>query len=119
MNTFDLVIIGSGAAGFSASSRALDYKKNVCIIETGEIGGAGIMNGALVSKTLWELSSDYAIASKVNRGYRASALLMKKTDWMKFLKPFIPTPVLPKALKNVFVYFINLPFLNLRHFRKK
>ncbi len=74
MNTFDLVIIGSGAAGFSASSRALDYKKNVCIIETGEIGGAGIMNGALVSKTLWELSSDYAIASKVNRGYRASAL---------------------------------------------
>ena len=59
MNNFDLVIIGSGAAGFSAASRALDYKKNVCIIETGEIGGAGIMNGALVSKTMWELSSDY------------------------------------------------------------
>ncbi len=74
MYNFDLVIIGSGAAGFSAASRALDYKKHVCIIETGEIGGAGIMNGALVSKTMWELSSDYAIASKVNRGYRASAL---------------------------------------------
>ncbi len=74
MNKFDLVIIGSGAAGFSAAARALDYKKHVCIIETGEIGGAGIMNGALVSKTMWELSSDYAIASKVNRGYRASGL---------------------------------------------
>jgi len=32
------------------------------------------MNGALTSKTLWELSSDYAIASLVNRGYRASGL---------------------------------------------
>lgn len=74
MTKFDLVIIGSGAAGFSAASRALDYKKNICIIEAGEIGGAGIMNGALVSKTMWELSSDYAIASKVNRGYRASGL---------------------------------------------
>ncbi|NOZ35960.1 MAG: NAD(P)/FAD-dependent oxidoreductase [Chlorobi bacterium] len=74
MTKFDLVIIGSGAAGFSAASRALDYKKHICIIEADEIGGAGIMNGALVSKTMWELSSDYAIASKVNRGYRASAL---------------------------------------------
>jgi len=74
MNKFDLVIIGGGAAGFSAAARALDYKKHICIIEAGEIGGAGIMNGALVSKTMWELSSDYAIASKVNRGYRASGL---------------------------------------------
>ncbi len=74
MKKFDLVIIGSGAAGFSAAARALDYKKNICIIEASEIGGAGIMNGALVSKTMWELSSDFAIASKVNRGYRAAAL---------------------------------------------
>ncbi|MCF6185456.1 MAG: FAD-dependent oxidoreductase, partial [Bacteroidales bacterium] len=74
MKKFDIVIIGSGAAGFSAAARALDYKKHVCIIESGETGGAGIMNGALVSKTMWELSSDYSIASKVNRGYRASGL---------------------------------------------
>lgn len=74
MDKFDLVIIGSGAAGFSAASGALDYKKHVCIIEAREIGGAGIMNGALVSKTMWELSSDFSIASKVNRGYRASGL---------------------------------------------
>jgi dihydrolipoamide dehydrogenase len=76
MNKYDLVVIGSGPAGFSAASRALDYKKNVCIIEAGHIGGAGIMNGALTSKTMWELSSDYAIASLVNRGYRASGLVV-------------------------------------------
>ena len=57
MRKFDVVIIGSGPAGFSAAIKALDYNKHVCIIEAGEIGGAGIMNGALVSKTMWELSS--------------------------------------------------------------
>ena len=74
MKEFDIVIIGSGPAGFSAAMKALDYGKNVCIIEADQIGGAGIMNGALVSKTMWELSADYAIARTINRGYRASGL---------------------------------------------
>jgi dihydrolipoamide dehydrogenase len=74
MKKFDVVVIGSGPAGFSAAMKALDYEKHVCIIEAGQIGGAGIMNGALVSKTLWELSADYAVTSQVNRGYRASGL---------------------------------------------
>lgn len=74
MEHYDLAVIGSGPAGFSAAVRALDYRKNVCIIEASEIGGAGIMGGALVSKTLWELSSDYSVAARVDRGYRASGL---------------------------------------------
>jgi dihydrolipoamide dehydrogenase len=74
MRKFDVVIIGSGPAGYSAAMKAIDYKKHVCIVEAKEIGGAGIMNGALVSKTMWELSADYAIARNVDRGYRASGL---------------------------------------------
>lgn len=74
MKDFDVIIIGSGAAGFSAAMRAFDYGKKVCIVEANELGGAGIMNGALVSKTMWELSSDYAVAGKIDRGYRASGL---------------------------------------------
>ncbi len=74
MDKFDLVIIGSGPAGFSAAMRAIDFKKSVCIIEAKHIGGAGIMNGALTSKTMWELSRDYSIAGMVTRGYRASGL---------------------------------------------
>lgn len=74
MDYYDVVVIGSGPAGFSAAARALDYRKNVCIVEAGEIGGAGIMGGALVSKTLWELSSDYSVSARVDRGYRASGL---------------------------------------------
>lgn len=86
MKDYDVLVIGSGAAGFSSAMRAFDYGKNVCIIEANEIGGAGIMNGALVSKTMWELSSDYAVASKVDRGYRASGL---NVDFTKVRKTVI------------------------------
>lgn len=83
---FDLLVIGSGPAGFAAASRALDFGKHVCIVEGGHIGGAGVMHGALTSKTMWELSSDYSVAGKVNRGYRASAL---SVDYDKVKKTII------------------------------
>ncbi len=73
-NRFDLCIIGCGPAGFAAAMRAFDAGKHACIIEGGEIGGTGVMWGALASKTMWELAKDYAVAAKVDRGYRASGL---------------------------------------------
>jgi len=86
MEKFDIVVIGSGPAGFAAAMRALDFNKNVCIIEKNNIGGAGIMNGALTSKTMWELSADYAVAANVDRGYRASGLIV---DYDKVRKTVI------------------------------
>lgn len=56
MEKFDLIVIGGGPAGYAAAMRGLDFKKKVCLIEKANIGGAGIFNGALSSKTLWELS---------------------------------------------------------------
>jgi len=88
MEKYDLVIIGSGPAGFSSAMRGIDYCKNVCIIESGEIGGAGIMNGALTSKTMWELSVDFYIAGKINRGYRTSSLTV---DYSEVRKSVIQT----------------------------
>lgn len=84
MKQFDLAVIGSGPGGLAATMRALDFGKSVCIIEAGHLGGNGIMNGPLTSKTMWELSADYAVAAAVDRGYRASGLqvdysLVKKT----------------------------------------
>ncbi len=46
MKEFDLVIIGSGPAGFSGAVRGVDFGMNVCLIEGGHLGGTGIMNGA-------------------------------------------------------------------------
>ena len=83
---FDLLVIGSGPAGYTAAIRALDFNKNVCIIENKQLGGAGVMNGALTSKTMWELSQDYSIAASVDRGFRASGLIV---DYKKVRKSII------------------------------
>jgi dihydrolipoamide dehydrogenase len=71
---YDLCVIGCGPGGFAAAMRGLDLGKHVCIIERGEIGGAGVMWGALASKTMWELAKDYAVAAKIDRGYRSAGL---------------------------------------------
>ena len=74
LEKYDLCVIGCGPGGFAAAMRALDLGKHVCIIEGDEIGGSGVMWGALAAKTMWELAKDYDIAAKVDRGYRASGL---------------------------------------------
>ena len=71
---YDLCVIGCGPAGFAAAMRALDFGKHVCIVEGAELGGAGVMWGALASKTMWEIAKDYAIANMQDRGYRASGM---------------------------------------------
>lgn len=83
MEKYDLIVIGSGPAGFAAAMRALDMDMQVCIIENGALGGAGVLNGALTSKTLWQLSQDFAVAGRVDRGYRASGL---QVDFQEVLK---------------------------------
>jgi len=55
MEKFDLVVIGGGPAGYAAAMRAIDFHKKVALIEKDKLGGAGILNGALWSKTWWEI----------------------------------------------------------------
>ncbi|WP_321777681.1 NAD(P)/FAD-dependent oxidoreductase [Sulfurimonas sp.] len=71
---YDVCVIGCGPAGFAAAMRSYDFGNHVVIVEGGHIGGAGIANGALSSKTMWELSKDFASANRIDRGYRASGL---------------------------------------------
>lgn len=86
MEEYDLIIIGSGPAGFSSAMRALDFGLNICIVEGAHLGGAGIMNGALTSKTMYELSMDYAIAARTDRGYRSGSL---SVDFSQVIKTVI------------------------------
>lgn len=58
MEKFDLCVIGGGPSGYAAVMRALDFGKKVILIEKDKVGGAGVFNGALASKTMWELSKD-------------------------------------------------------------
>ncbi len=71
---YDVCVIGCGPAGFAAAMRSYDFGNHVVIVEGNHVGGAGISNGALSSKTMWELSKDFASANRVDRGYRASGL---------------------------------------------
>ncbi len=74
MERYDVCVIGAGPAGFAAAVRAWDYGKRVCLIERGPLGGAGIHNGALSSKTFWELSCDYRRAIRRDRGFTAESV---------------------------------------------
>ena len=60
MQKFDLIVIGAGPSGYAAAMRALDFRKKTLIIEKSTVGGAGVSNGALSSKTWWELARETA-----------------------------------------------------------
>lgn len=51
---YDLIVIGGGPSGYAGAMRAIDFGKKVLLIEKRKIGGAGVYNGVLTSKTLWE-----------------------------------------------------------------
>jgi dihydrolipoamide dehydrogenase len=57
MEKFDLLVLGGGPAGYAAAMRAVDFGKKVCLVEREKIGGAAVYNGALSSKTLWEIAN--------------------------------------------------------------
>ena len=99
-NKFDVCIIGSGPGGFAAAMRAFDFGKRVCLIEGGNIGGAGIMHGAMTSKTLWELSKDYATAAAVDRGYRSAGLVGGLRDGARHRHPRRQGEAVPDPLPD-------------------
>ena len=67
MERYDLCVIGGGPAGYAAAMRAIDLGLRTVLIEKDRIGGTGIYNGALTSKTLWELAQRVASANEVIR----------------------------------------------------
>ncbi|MGZ3899660.1 MAG: FAD-dependent oxidoreductase, partial [Bacteroidia bacterium] len=54
MEHFDLIVIGGGPSGYAGAMRAVDFGKKVLLVEKKRIGGAGVYDGVLTSKTLWE-----------------------------------------------------------------
>lgn len=73
MERFDLVVIGAGPSGYAAAMRAIDFKKKTLLIEKAEVGGAGVTNGALSSKTWWELSREVSAFRKSLKRYNIKA----------------------------------------------
>ena len=80
MENFDLIVIGGGPAGYAAAMRGIDFGKKVCLIEMNRVGGAGVYNGALTSKTLWELSKRVADMNNTLRSCGRSPIDMPWAD---------------------------------------
>jgi dihydrolipoamide dehydrogenase len=73
MKKYDLVIIGGGPSGYASAMRALDFKKKILLVEKNKMGGAGITNGALSSKTWWEISREASAFRKGLHRYNIQA----------------------------------------------
>jgi dihydrolipoamide dehydrogenase len=69
MEHYDLCIIGGGPSGYAAAMRAVDFNKKVLLVEKKRLGGAGIFDGALSSKTFWEISKEYGSFNQRMRHY--------------------------------------------------
>lgn len=80
MDKFDLIILGGGPAGYAAAMRGIDFGKKVCLIERIRVGGSGVYNGALSSKTLWELSSKVSSVNEVIVPYGRPTFELSWTD---------------------------------------
>jgi dihydrolipoamide dehydrogenase len=78
MDKYDLIVIGGGPAGYAAAMRGIDFGKKVCLIEKKRVGGAGVYNGALSSKTLWEISHR---VHYVNQSLKAQGRKPSELSW--------------------------------------
>lgn len=79
MEHFDLIIIGGGPSGYAAAMRAVDFGKKVLLIEKKKIGGAGVYDGVLTSKTLWEYSMKVSSIREMIPDYKVNFQEMERT----------------------------------------
>ncbi|HQQ94051.1 MAG TPA: NAD(P)/FAD-dependent oxidoreductase [Bacteroidia bacterium] len=105
---FDLIVIGAGPAGYAGAMRAVDFGKKVLLIEKNRLGGTGVYNGVLSSKTMWdqalktasirELVPDFELPYPALQQTIGEAIFERKTQMTVHLQ------MLQKRLKGTLVY---------------
>lgn len=83
MEHYDLCVIGGGPAGYAAAMRGIDLGQRVLLVERDRIGGTGIYNGALTSKTMWEIAQR---VSSTNELMRTRGREPFRLDWSEVTK---------------------------------
>ena len=79
MEHFDLIVIGGGPSGYAGAMRAIDFGKKVLLIEKKKLGGAGVYDGVLTSKTLWEYSMKVSATREMVPDFKVNFKDMQKT----------------------------------------
>ncbi|MBL7919224.1 MAG: NAD(P)/FAD-dependent oxidoreductase [Bacteroidia bacterium] len=112
---YDLIVIGGGPSGYAGAMRAIDFGKKVLLIEKKRVGGAGLYDGVLTSKTLWEQSlktlsiremvPDYEVNFDSISKIVDEAVFERKTQMMVHLK------LLEKMGRHIFYYEKGVAYL--------
>ncbi len=76
---FDLIVIGTGAAGVAAAIRAAELGRGAAIIEAGTIGGTCVNVGCVPSKTLIRAAEAYHTAG--HHPFEGIATQASGVDW--------------------------------------
>lgn len=80
---YDLVVVGSGSGGLSASRTARDLGKRVAIIEKNTVGGTCVNRGCIPTK-LMVYAAEFAKSQKISGDYGWSGGDSPKFDWQTF-----------------------------------
>lgn len=75
---FDLIVIGGGPSGYAGAMRAIDFGRKVLLIEKKKIGGAGVYDGVLTSKALWEQALKTASVRELIPDYEVDFMSIRK-----------------------------------------
>lgn len=113
MDQFDVCVIGAGPSGYAAAIRATDFGKRVALIERSKLGGTGIHNGALSSKTLWELSQKYKIVKSNDFGFSVHDSEISYTAIMQEMHKAVNDRYL--QLKEQLDYFVRKGLISFYH----
>jgi dihydrolipoamide dehydrogenase len=113
---YDLIVIGGGPSGYAAAMRALDFKKKVLLIEKNKLGGAGVTNGALSSKTWWELSREAAAFRKSLNRYNIEIPSISFTEIQNEVRKAVNER--KSMLEEHLLELVNTSYSNLLEFKK-
>lgn len=76
---YDLIVIGGGPSGYAGAMRAIDFGKRVLLVEKRRLGGAGVYDGVLTSKALWEQALRTASVRALIPDYKADFQTVRTT----------------------------------------
>jgi dihydrolipoamide dehydrogenase len=116
---FDLIVIGGGPAGYAGAMRAIDFGKKVLLIEKKKLGGAGVYNGVLASKTLWEQALKVASIREMMPSYEPKFEEISKTVneavFERKTQMTVHQQLLQKMENRLFYYEKGTAFLHDKH----
>ncbi|MGZ4041945.1 MAG: dihydrolipoyl dehydrogenase family protein [Bacteroidia bacterium] len=108
MEHFDLIVIGGGPSGYAGAMRAVDFGKKVLLVEKKRIGGAGVYDGVLTSKTLWEQALKVASIREMIPNYEVKfediSKIVNEAVFERKTQMTVHLQLLQKMPKQLFFY---------------